>query len=126
MNQNNILDRITIKGLSFSGKHGYYPEERVAGNNFEVDVIAEGEFKKAIQQNDLKKTFNYELAATCARDVFNGKSELLIETLCFRIGEAIFEQAITTKKLTVIVRKINPPIETEAACAEIEMIWNRP
>ncbi|HMB41075.1 MAG TPA: dihydroneopterin aldolase [Balneolaceae bacterium] len=120
------MDRITIKGLSFPGKHGYYPQERDTGNEFEVDVIAEGEFKQAIQENDLEKTFNYELAANCAENVISGPSELLIETLCYRIGEDLFEHAKSVKKLTVIVRKLHPPIETKAEYAEIEMTWNRP
>jgi len=126
MDQKNSLDTITIKSLSFPGNHGYYPEEREAGNAFEVDVIAEGEFKQAIRKNDLGKTFNYELAATCAKDVMSGPSELLIEALCYRIGEAVFEEAKSVKKLTVVVRKLQPPIETEAAYAEIKMTWKRP
>jgi dihydroneopterin aldolase len=126
MNQSNSLDRITIKGLSFSGKHGYYPEEREKGNTFEVDVIAEGKFKKAIQENDLDQTFNYELAAACARDIFAGPSELLIETLCFRIGESVFEKSKSVKNLIVRVRKLIPPIEVESSYAEIEMTWKRP
>jgi dihydroneopterin aldolase len=126
MNQRNSLDRITIKSLSFTGKHGYYPKERETGNSFEVDITAEGEFKQAIRENDLDNTFNYELASTCAKDVISGPSELLIETLCYRIGEAIFEQAKSVNKLTVTVRKLRPPIETEAEYAEIEMTWNRP
>lgn len=126
MNQKNSLDRITIKGLSFPGKHGYYPEERESGNEFEVDVIAEGDFKEAIQNNELDRTFNYELAAECAKHVISGPSELLIEALCYRIGEAVFAQAATVKILTVIVRKLHPPIEAEAEYAEIQMTWNRP
>ena len=126
MNQKDSLDKITVKSLSFSGKHGYYPEERKAGNTFEVDVIAEGEFKKAIQENDLDKTFNYELAASSAKDVISGPSELLIEALCYRIGENVFKKVKSVKKLTVIVRKLQPPIQIEAKYAEIEMTWNRP
>lgn len=119
------MDKITIKSLSFRGKHGYYPKERETGNSFEVDVTAEGEFKKAIYKNDLSKTFNYEMAAKCAEEVISGPSELLIETLCYRIGETIFKRAESVLKLTVTVRKIRPPIEIEAKYAEIEMIWSR-
>jgi len=125
MNQKNSLDRITIKGLSFRGNHGYYSDERETGNAFEVDVTAEGKFRDSIQKNDLDKTFNYEMAAKCADEVISGPSELLIETLCFRIGEAIFKQAKSVLNLTVAVRKLHPPIETKAEYAEIEMTWNR-
>lgn len=126
MNQKNNLDRITIKSLSFRGKHGYYPEERDTGNAFEVDITAEGEFRESIQNNDLGKTFNYEMAAKYAENIISGPSELLIETLCYRIGEAIFKHAKSVLKLTVVVRKLRPPIETDAEYAEIEMTWKRP
>lgn len=125
MNQKNSLDRITIKSLSFRGKHGYYSEEREEGNAFEVDVTAEGEFRESIRKNDLEKTFNYEMAAMYAEKIISGPSELLIETLCYRIGEAIFEKAESVLKLTVVVRKLHPPIKNDAEYAEIEMTWNR-
>lgn len=125
MDKKNSVDKITIKGLSFKGNHGYYPKEREAGNAFEIDVTAEGEFRESIQKNDLGKTFNYEMAADCASDVISGPSELLIETLCYRIGESIFKKAGSIKKLKVAVRKLSPPIEIKAKYAEIEMTWNR-
>jgi len=119
------LDTITIKGLKFQGKHGYYKRERETGNRFEVDVIARGNFKESIKNDDLTKTFNYELAEQVASDIFNGKSEKLIEKLCFQIGEELFEQSAHIKKLKVSVRKLNPPIKRDADYAEITMEWKR-
>lgn len=120
------MDIITIKGLEYRGKHGFYSNERKSGNSFELDVIAKGDFKQAIKNNDLKQTFNYELVTDVADNVFNGQSEYLIETLCNKIGDGIFSKTGSfVKILTVKVRKVHPPIKTTAAYAEIEMTWKR-
>lgn len=119
------MDKITLKSLKFFAKHGYYDQERVDGNEFELDVTARGNFKKAIEGNRLSKTFNYEIVEEVARDVFSGPEEKLIETLCHKIGEQIFEKAPGIKKLKVSVRKMNPPIQSPAAYAEITMTWKR-
>ena len=119
------MDKITIKSLKFQGKHGYYDHERVDGNEFELDVTAWGKFKEAIKWNRLDKTFNYELVEEAALNFFSGPKEKLIETLCHNIGEQIFEIAPDIKKLKVSVRKMNPPIQSPAAYAEITMIWKR-
>ena len=119
------LDKITLKGLKFHGMHGYYKRERKTGNQFEVDVIARGNFKASIKNDDLSKTFNYELVEQVAKAVFNGKSEKLIEKLCIQIGDELFEQSAHVKKLSVSVRKIHPPIQSDADYAEITMEWSR-
>lgn len=119
------MDTITVKSLSFHGKHGFYDEELIAGNEFEVDVCAKGSFKYSIKSDDLSATFNYELAESVARNVFAGPREKLIEKLCFNIGEQIFKKAGNVAELTVTVRKLNPPFKTPAAYAEISMEWKR-
>lgn len=119
------MDTITLKSLQFHGKHGYYDEERQEGNHFELDVTAEGEFKSAIDEDNLELTFNYEIVKEVAQNVFDGPSEKLIETLCKRIGDGIFDRTDTVKKLTVSLRKMNPPIGVPAKYAEITMRWNR-
>lgn len=119
------MDTITLKSLEFYGKHGYYDEERLEGNHFELDVIAKGNFKAAIENDDLNQTFNYEIVKEVAQHVFNGPSEKLIETLCSRIGTKIFERSTNTKELTISLRKLNPPIGIPAEYAEITMTWNR-
>lgn len=119
------MDTITLKSLEFQGKHGYYDEERQQGNHFELDVIAKGDFKSSIKEDNLELTFNYEVVKKVAQRVFNGPSEKLIETLCSRIGDKIFEQSTVVKELTVSLRKLNPPIGVPAKYAEITMTWKR-
>lgn len=119
------MDKITLKALKFHGKHGYYNHEREKGNDFELDVIAFGNFRDATKNSDLDKTFNYELVFEVAKSVFNGPKEKLIETLCQNIGDQIFAKAKNIRQLKVSVRKLNPPTEMPAAYAEITMLWKR-
>lgn len=119
------MDKITIKSLKFRGKHGFYEHERKNGNDFELDISANGFFKPSIKENDLNLTFDYERVQEIAASVLQGPSEKLIETLCFNIGERIFEQFNQIKKLSVSLRKLNPPISTPAKYAEITMKWKR-
>lgn len=119
------MDKITIKSLKFHGLHGYYDREREQGNEFEVDVTAKGPFRQAIHDNNLDLTFNYEWVENIVADILNGKKEKLIETLCFNIGEKLFKKAPHIQKLIVTVRKLNPPIKTPVAYAEITMKWKR-
>ncbi|MEX2456664.1 MAG: dihydroneopterin aldolase [Balneolaceae bacterium] len=118
-------DQITLKSLKIHGKHGYYPKERENGNHFEIDITATGHFRGAINTDNLGETFDYQVAEKIVRDVINGPSEKLIETLCAKIGDQLFEEFSSISALTVSLRKMNPPIETPTAYAEITMQWSR-
>jgi dihydroneopterin aldolase len=120
------LDRITLKSLSFHAKHGHNEQERIDGNQFEVDIIAYGAFRHVASHDDkLQETFDYAKAERIAKSVMFGDSRKLIETLCKEIGDQIFEEFSIVQSLTVSVRKLSPPIETDAAYAEISLEWNR-
>ncbi|WP_069130400.1 dihydroneopterin aldolase [Rhodohalobacter halophilus] len=124
-NQSAAEDVITLKSIRFHGKHGHAKIERVKGNEFEVDITAKGNFKRAVQNEELEKTFDYSLAEKTAAKIMHGASKKLIETLCYNIGEEIFNSADSVSELIVTVRKLNPPIDTPAAFAEITMTWSR-
>lgn len=120
------MDRITIKSLSYHAKHGHNKQERIDGNRFEIDVVAYGEFRKAAEQDeDLDLTFDYAKAEEIVSSVMNGESRKLIETLCADMGDIIFESYPIVQSLKVSVRKLSPPIKTDAAYSEITLEWNR-
>lgn len=120
------MDRITIKSLSFHAKHGHNKQERIDGNRFQVDVVAYGSFRHAASHDDdLRDTFDYAKAERIVKKVMLGDSRKLIETLCKEIGDHIFYEFSIVQSLAVSVRKLSPPIETDAAYAEISLEWNR-
>lgn len=119
------METITLKSLTYHAKHGYYEEERVHGNHFEVDLVAKGYFRKSAGGEQLSETFDYEQAEKEVHSVMTGRSEYLIETLCSEIGDALFSRYSIVQTLRVSVRKLNPPLQTSALYAEITMEWKR-
>lgn len=120
------MDQITLKSLVFHAKHGHNEQERIDGNHFEVDIVAYGAFRHVADRDDgLHQTFDYAKAEEIARNVMLGSSRKLIETLCKEIGDRIFTEFTIARSLSVSVRKISPPIKTDAAYAEIALEWNR-
>lgn len=120
------MDRITIKSLSYFAKHGHNKQEQIDGNQFEVDIVAYGAFRQAADLDEnLLQTFDYSKAEEIARKVMHGDSRKLIETLCKEIGDRIFDEFSIVRKLSVSVRKLSPPVQTDAAYAEITLQWNR-
>lgn len=120
------MDRITLKSLAFHAKHGHNEQERINGNQFEIDIEAYGAFRHVAEQDDgLHQTFDYAKAEEIARRVMLGTSRKLIETLCKDIGDQIFTEFTIVRALSVSVRKLRPPIQTDAAYAEITLEWNR-
>lgn len=119
------MDTLTLKGLQYRAHHGYYEKERKKGNDFEVDLIFKASLQSAGTKDDLNLTIDYEQAEEIVRKVMEGPSVKLIETLARKIGEQLFKDFKVVKKLTVTVRKLNPPLQTATDYSEIRMSWPR-
>lgn len=119
------MDTLTLKGLSFSAKHGYYEEERKHGNEFEVDLVFKANLRNAAHRDNLEQTIDYQKAEAIVKEIMLGDSVKLIETLCLSIGEALFDAFGNVSSLNVSVRKLNPPLETNTKFSEVSMSWQR-
>lgn len=116
-----MMDRLTIHGLQYHGKHGWYDQEKIDGNRFEVDLEVHGVFRGVTQ---LDQVADYEAMDQEIRSIMEGQSIDLIETICEQIGERLRSMMPPgSKTLSVRVRKVPPPIETPSAYAEIQMSW---
>lgn len=119
------MDTLTLQGLHYRGRHGYYEEEREKSNRFEVDLIFTLDLKPAGRQDDLSQTVNYEEAEAMVRQIMEGPSVKLIETLTVTIGDALFEKFNRVQQLEVRIRKVDPPLKTPANYSEVTMKWQR-
>lgn len=119
------MDTLTIQGLQFHANHGLYDEEKIHGNDFEVDLVIRMDLRKAGQSDKIDHTFDYQEAEKQILAIMNGPSINLIEKLCLKIGESIFTKTVTIAELTVRVRKMNPPISTPTQFTQVEMQWHR-
>ncbi|MEX2478188.1 MAG: dihydroneopterin aldolase [Gracilimonas sp.] len=119
------MDTLTVSGMKFLGYHGVQEFEKEEGNNFLVDVDFHTDLSKAGTSDDLKEAINYTEVQQITAEIINGEPVDLIETLCFKIGEALFKTFTGCDKIDVQVRKLNPPISAPIDHTKVRMSWPR-
>ena len=99
---------IELKGLRFHATHGMYAEERLVGNEFEVDVTVDYRLSKK-NITSIEQTVNYmEIFRIVAEEMKERKP--LLENCAIDIGEKLHTQFEEIEGITVSIRKLNPPI----------------
>jgi len=53
------MGKVMLEGMEFFGYHGVYPEEKVLGNRFTVDLELHTNFKEAMVRDRLDGTIDY-------------------------------------------------------------------
>jgi dihydroneopterin aldolase len=100
---------VSLEGMEFFAKHGYYEQEREVGNRYAVDVSVKLDVQEAAEHDKLTGTINYEYIYQIVSEVMNGSS-LLLEHLASDIIHQIKKQFPAVEEVTVKVTKYNPPI----------------
>src|SRR5438132_13223509 len=100
------MDRIALEGMSFNGRHGVRPAEREQPQEFRVDVKVETDLAAPGQSDSVEDTVDYRRLYAIAKEVIEGESVKLIETLAHRIAEQVLE---VDKVVAVSVRIAKRP-----------------
>ena len=103
-------DRIQVKGMKFFGHHGITEEEQAIGQRIEVDVEIEVDLEAAGRADDPNLTLDYTLIYQVTREIVEGKSVKLIETLAESIADRLILK-LNVDSAWVKVIKPNPPID---------------
>ena len=85
------MDRIELEGMLFSGRHGVRPAEREQAQEFRVDVELDADLVQAGHTDRVKDTVDYRRVRAIAKEVVEGESVQLIETLANRIAERVLD-----------------------------------
>jgi dihydroneopterin aldolase len=110
---------IAIKGAEFFAYHGFYEEERRAGNTFIID--AEVTLKTFDTQDDnIGDTVNYETIYIICKDEMN-KTQKLIETVVLNILTRFKDEFKNISTAKVKMEKIAPQLGGKVAKSVIEM-----
>ena len=107
-----MSDRIVLRGMKFSGRHGLTDEERATAQPFEVDVELEVDLRAAARSDDLSHTVDYGAVAAVVAQVVTGERHRLLERLAERIAEEVRADERVTA-VTVTVRKLRPPVPVD-------------
>ena len=91
---------ISLTGLRASGRHGVDPDERAEAQEFVIDL----EVVVSVERDELRGTADYRALARAARDVVEGQSLTLLETIAEAVARAAYEFE-SVEEVTATVHK---------------------
>ena len=83
------MDTIELEGMTFSGRHGVSAAERERPQRFVVSVEVDTDLAAAGRTDRIEDTLDYRRIRKVAKDVIEGESVKLVETLASRIAEGV-------------------------------------
>ncbi len=106
------MDKIIVKGLAFSARHGVHPEEKEKPQRFLVDVEIGFDLSAASRSDQIEDTIDYSELVKCVREQVENRSYNLIEALAGGIADSIIER-FPVRSARVTVKKPDAPVEAE-------------
>ncbi len=118
-----MSDRIVLRNMQFSGRHGVYEHELENPQPFEVDVELVLNLQPAGVDDDLEKTIDYGRVYAIARQIVESTSFRLLEGIAEAISHEILA-AFEVTEVGVRVRKPKVQLGGPLDYAAVE-IWRR-
>lgn len=109
---------ISLEEMKFYSGHGVYPEEKIIGNTFIVDVSVSVEDKGPIK--DISQTIDYETVYDIIRTEMNMISGIL-ESLAYSCVEKIKQHFPQAKIISIKISKLHPPMIGEIGRSKITL-----
>lgn len=103
---------VSLHGIKIHAPIGMYPEERILGNMFEIDVDV------WLPDTHPWPFTDYTLIQKTVSAIFKQPGEL-IETFVYDIHDALRQQITKAEKIRVAIRKLHPPMEGDVAYAQV-------
>lgn len=116
-----ITQKVALTDVRFFSPIGYYEEEQVVGNEFLVSVEAYFPFENE-NAEDLKNTVNYEEIYHILREIMTPRRKLL-ESAAEDILDRIVKEYSFVTKVSVSLRKLNPPFGGDLANSEVALYY---
>ena len=113
------MDAIEITGLRYYGYIGYFPEEQVLGQWFEVDLTIWLDLSEVGKSDRLEDTLNYAEVVERVRQLIENSKYKMIERLNTAIIDAILDMEMVQKVRSRV--KKWPPIPKFSGNVAIEM-----
>ncbi len=114
-----------MKNMQFYGYHGLFAEETKLGQRFNVSAQLFISLKEAGKSDDMNDSVNYGLVFDVVKNVVEGKSYNLIETLAEKIAEDLLHKFPKITECLIEVEKPNPPIHGHYDSVAVEILRGR-
>lgn len=112
--------KITINKLHFHAFHGVLPQERIVGNDYEVSLQLTYDYHQASMSDDVSHTINYAEVYEVLLAVMQSPANLL-ETVAYRMAEAVLQQWPLVQEVDVEVLKLNPPMGADCHSCGVKL-----
>jgi dihydroneopterin aldolase len=114
-----MTTKIAIQGAEFYAFHGYYEEERKAGNTFIIDAeVTITSFDS--KDDNIEDTVNYEkIYKICQQEM--AQTQKLLETVVWNIISRYKNEFKNIAQAKVRIQKIGPQLGGKVAKSVIEM-----
>jgi 7,8-dihydroneopterin aldolase/epimerase/oxygenase len=119
------MDKMYVSGMKFYGYHGVFPEEQKLGQRFNVDVTLGLDLSRAGLTDDLNETVNYKEVYDAVKEIVEGDSVQLLETLSEAICSTLLGKFTRIMEATVKVIKPDPPIPGHYDSVAVEITRSR-
>jgi len=118
------MGQIRMNGMEFYAYHGCYRDEQLIGNNFLVDITLDTDMEEAAESDNLCDALNYAEAYDIVKHEMATRS-FLLENVCDRILDGLFERFPQLDSATVAVSKLNPPIDGKMQSVTVNLQRSR-
>lgn len=115
---------IYLEGARFFAHHGVDPQETIVGANFIIDLRLRTDFTHARQTDELKGTVSYADIYAVVKKEMKTPSKLL-EHVCERIGQRLFNDFPTIQEIIIRLSKENPPMGSDCRNVGVEVHYTR-
>jgi len=115
-----VVDIIEISNLRCYGYVGYFPEEKVLGQWFEVNARISYDLARAGQTDQLTDTLNYAEVIELIKEKIVKSQFALIERLAQVIAQDILEIPLVTE-VKLKLTKLSPPIADFSGQVSVEI-----
>jgi dihydroneopterin aldolase len=122
-----MSDRLSLIGMRFEGRHGVLPQEKVAAQPFEVDLVLHTDLAGAAASDDLADTTDYGALFDLVAAIVERRSFDLIEALAGAIADAVMAatDAAHVEAIEVRVRKPKAPLSGAFETVEVAILRRR-
>lgn len=114
---------IKLQDLLFHGHHGIYEEEKILGNEFEVNITVTF-LPKSLPVKHIEETIDYVSVYQLVKKRMSVPTPLL-ETLVTEIAGEILSQFMLAESVSISIRKVNPPISQFRGSIGVSCNMNR-
>lgn len=111
------IDRLRLRAF-----HGVMPQERVAGNIFEVSVTLGYDMEMAAATDDVAYALDYSKVVAVVTEVM-GRPSALLENVVSRLCDRIREEFPQVTDGRIRLAKITPPIPGHMESVSVSIEW---